>query len=188
MGVDTARSLNTDFNNNWSSHPINYGVLAKSPICQRVTNNITTAHILVPESEKEIEEFVLPADLLMSMPKLRRLKLWQMSASDTDVLSLLKSIGDRLVSINVMLYSLSLRYIMKLTFYQDFLINVLLKDGSILHQDQVEKPSKLPVLSCLRYIHLLDVGKELCSTDMLIELLQSPFLNKTHLMKRKSYD
>ena len=129
------------------------------------------------------------------MPKLRRLKLWQMSASDTDVLSLLESIGDSLVSINVMLYSLSLRYIMKtcpnlvnLTFYQDFLINVLLKDGSILHQDQVEKPIKLPVLNCLRYIHLLDVGKELCSTDMLITLLQPPCLNKIYLMNVKKYD
>ena len=191
--VDTARYLIIDFNNKCSSRPINYGVLAKSSICQRVINNITTAHILVPESEKEIEDFVLLADLLMSMPKLRRLKLWQMSASDTDVLSLLKSIRDRLVSIDVMLYSLNLRYIMKtcpnlvkMTFYQDFLINVLLKDGNILHQDQVEKPSKLPVLSCLRYTHLLNVGKELCSTDMLIALRQSPCLNKIHLMNVKS--
>ena len=75
VGVDTARSLIIDFNNKWSSHPINFDVLAKSPICQQIINNITTAQILVLESEKEIEEFVLLADLLMSMPKLRRLKL-----------------------------------------------------------------------------------------------------------------
>ena len=59
IGVDTARSLNIHFNNKCLSHHINYDVLAKSPIFQRVSNNITAAHISVPQSEEELKEFDL---------------------------------------------------------------------------------------------------------------------------------
>ena len=186
MGVDTARCLNIEFNNTFSSHPINYGVLAKSPIFQRVINNITTAKINVPKYEKELKDFNLLGDLLMSLPKLRSLQLnqWCTLGTYTHVLSLLESIGHRLVSVELYLYDLDLWDIMKtcpnlenLTFRHSYIMFGTEMD---IQRDQVETPSKLPVLNYIRYIDL-SLDKQLCSTEMLISLLQSPCLNQIEI-------
>ena len=182
VGVDTARSLNIDFNNKCLSHDINYGVLAKSQIFQRVSNNITAAHISVPQSEEELKEFDLLVDLLMSLPKLRSLRLWRWNTlgTYTHVLPLLESIGDRLVFLEVILHNLNLWDIMRTC---PNLVNLRFPHSFSVHLDQVEKPSKVPVLNYIRSIHLcLD---EQCSADMLIALLQSPCLNKIYLYNAK---
>ena len=186
MGVDTARSLNIEFDDIDSSHPINYGVLAKSPIFQRVINNITTAHINVPKYEKGLKEFDLVIDLLVSLPKLRSLQLnqWCTLGTYTHVLSLLESIGHRLVSAELYLYDLDLWDIMKtcpnlenLTFRHSYILFGIPMD---IQRDQVETPSPLPVLNYIRDIDL-SLDKKLCSAEMLIALLQSPCLNKIDL-------
>ena len=190
MGVDTARSLDTlDVpERSMGSPSIRYDILVRSPVFPRLINNITNVDIVIGEQEER--ECALIADVLMSMTKLRVLSLWGTSEARKHFLPVLESIGDQLQDLDLheISRSLSLHDVMRtcpqlvdlqLCHYQgdeSALENVL-----NMHDDQIEKPSKMPVLQCLTRVHIETMDKQICSADMLIALLQSPKLNSIHL-------
>ena len=181
MGEDTARCLNINYKTD-ISYFIRYDILVKSSIFHRFKNNITTAVIKVSTAEQEQQETLLCADALMLLPKLRRLKLTGVSEAHKRVLPLLESIGDRLVYLRLSGLSgnLSVQDIMRtcpnldeLELHYMCFKNDSLRNGSNTHQNQIESTSKLPVNNCLSKIILGNMNKEVCSSDMLIALLQS---------------
>ena len=190
MGVDTARSLDSLFvpERFEVSPSIRYDILVRSPVFQRLINNITKIDIVIGEQEER--ECALIADVLISMKKLRRLTLWGTSEARKHFLPVLESIRDQLqdLVLHEISRSLSLHDVMRTC---PRLVNLQLchsqEDESALenvfsiHDDQIEKPSKMPVLQCLTRVHIETMDKQICSADMLMALLQSPKLNNIHL-------
>ena len=186
MGVDTARYFNSLYSLNVCSRHIRFDLLAKSPAFQRFKNNIVTIDMDAPIAEEGQQESALLADVLMWLPNLKKLTLFDISEADHHVASLLETIGDRLEyltftnSLNLSVQDImrTCKNLVRLTI-SDFIneydppMNV-----SNIHQDQVEKPSKFPELKYLTEITLNFLEKDVCSADMLIALLQSPCLNK----------
>ena len=183
MDEDTTRHLK-----NLCAHyyPVRFDLLAKSPAFQRFKNNITTVDLDAPLAEEGQQEAASLADVLMWLPKLTNVTLWDISVEQHHVLSLLESIGDRLEYLRFYGLSgnLSIQDIMrtctnlvKLFIDQESPMNV-----SNRHQGQTEELSKLPVLKYLTQIHLHRINKDLCSTDMLIALLRSPNLKTIYLI------
>ena len=193
MGVDTARSLDSlvswiGLKQSKSLPSLRYEILSKSPVFQRLKNNI--ADVCITINEREQNESALVADILLSLTKLRSVKLWYISEASKHFLPLLESIGDRLQELSLYDISSSLcvddivRTCPKLAWlimghYQED--NLLPRNDINLHYDQIEKPIKQPVLNCLTLLCLKDIGEQMCSADMLIALLQSPNLNDIRL-------
>ena len=187
MGLDTARYLNRLYARHVDS-PIRFDLLAKSPAFQRFKNNITTVDLDAPLGEDEQQESASFADVLMWLPKLTNVTLCGISETRHHVSSLLDSIGDRLEYLHFTFISryLSIQDIMmkcgnlvQLTMSHTIgsLINI-----SNRHKDRVKEPNKLPALNYLTKIHLDCMNQEMYSADMLIALLQSPWLNQIYLM------
>ena len=197
MGADTARHLIVlcaMHNYNRSSggaSPIRFDSLAKSPAFQRIKNNITTVDIHVPIAEIEPQQSAL-AHVLMCLPKLKCLKLSSLFAGYHDnVIPFLESIGNRLeylycidLSANLSVYDVmrTCRNIVKLDLILEDIEAESLQKSNNLHHDQVEKLNNLPVLNYLTELKIGHLFKNLCSRDMLIALLQSPWLNKITLL------
>ena len=188
MGVDTARYLNSLYALNAHS-PIRFDLLAKSPAFQRFKNNITTVHLDAPLAEEGQQESASLTDVLMWLPNLNILTLCGISEARHHVSSLLESIGDRLEYLTLTnSFNLSLQDIMRtcknlvqLTMNRSLKENDPQINSSNRHQDQVEMPIKLSELNYLTQIDLESLDKDVCSADMLITLLQSPYLNKITL-------
>ena len=193
MGEDTLRYLNISYCDD-RSKSIRCDILAKSPIFYRFKHNITTAVIRGKRQSAKSgqQETASLADALMSLPKLNCLKLSGISEAHEHVLPLLDSIGDRLVLVELFDLSgyLSVQDIMRTCTnvvelelcYRHFK-NGTLKNGSnkLVQQNQIESTSKMPVLHCLTKVILGHMNKEICSSDMLIALLQSPNLENVLL-------
>ena len=191
MEADTARHL---FNlkarhkmRNSSVSLIRFDSLAKSPAFQRIKKSITTVDIHVPIAQEKLQESAL-TNVLMSLPKLKCLKLMSLLRGYNDnVIPFLESIGNRLeylscmdLSANLSVYDVmrTCRNIVKLDLILDDIEAESLQKSNNLHHDQVEKLSNLPVLNYLTELNMGDMFKELCSREMLITLLQSPWLNR----------
>ena len=188
MAEDTARYLNITYCVD-RLYSIRYDSLVKSPIFHRFNNNITTAVIEVSAFDRGRQETVSLGDALMSLPKLRRLMLSGISEAHKHLLPLLESIGDRLVLVELSGLSgnLSVLDIMRtcpnvveleLYYLYDSLGN---GSNKLVQHNQIKSTSKLPVLHCLTKVTLGNMNKEMCSSDMLIALMQSPNLNKINL-------
>ena len=195
MGVDTARSLNKIYSrhahnkSNGSCILIRYDILAKSPVFQRLNNNITAVDMEVPRGKHARRRFASLANVLMCLPNLKWLTLCNISEAGSQVLPMLESIGNRLKYLELfdLTGNLSVHDIMrtcmnlvKLKLCCN-LVNESLNNTNHLHQDQAEKLSKLPVLNYLTEINLNHLDKDVCSAKMLIALMQSPWLKKITL-------
>ena len=194
MGVDTARYVNTLYGRHFYGLPnhsfslLRYTDLDKSPGFQRIRNNITNIDIPLPAAEVGQIEPSIFANVLISMPKLRSISLCNIGDARRHVLPVLESIGHRLEYLDLHLDAsgnlsiqdimMTCRNLVKLNMYQPHMEYDDVLIGSSLHHDQVECTSKLPVLE---EINLNDLGKDVCSADGLIALLQSPNLNKISL-------
>ena len=189
MGVDTARCFNSLYALNVSYRPIRFDLLAKSPAFQRFKNNIATIDMDAPKSEEGQQKSALLADVLMWLPNLKNVTLFEISEADHHVSSLLETIGDRLESLtfinslnlNVQNIMRTCKNLVRLTISLVINENNPPMNVSNIHQDQVEKPSKFPELNYLTEIYFDVLEKDVCSADMLIALLQSPCLNKITL-------
>ena len=193
MGVDTARSLT--FLDSWiglkhvENFPsVHFHVLVKSPVFQRLINNITTVHITINEQKQN--ESAQVASVLLSLTKLRCLKLGKVPEASKHFLPVLESIGDRLQHLTLLTTSgsISVDDIMRTcSKLSDLKLYCCQEDdappgnGINLHYDQIGKPRKQPVLDYLTRLCLGNIGKQVCSADMLMTLLQSPNL-KTILL------
>ena len=185
MGVDTARSLyclsswidQEQFKNLPS---VRYEILSKSPVFQRLKNNITTACVTI--NEQEHNESALVADVLLSLSNLRSIQLGYISEASKHFLPVLESIGDRLQELSLYDSSSSLCVddIMRACPNIEWLTIVHRSANNAL-SSQIKKPSKLPVLSRLKLLCLKNISGQMCSVDMLIALLQSPNLNHIRL-------
>ena len=188
MDVDTARYFNSLYSLNADS-PIHFDLLAKSPAFQRFKNNITAVDIDAPIAEEGQQESALLADVLMWLPKLKHVTVFDISEARHHVSSLLESIGDRLECITFYdSFNVSLQDIMRtcknlvlLTMSCSFKENDPSMNVSNRPHDPVEMPIKLPELNYLTELKLVLLDKDVCSADMLIALLQSPYLNKITL-------
>ena len=191
MGVDTARNFNIVCARNVpeDSENTRFDKLTTSPAFQRFKNNVTTVNIGAPIAEKGQRESALLADILMWLPKLKRMTLGGVSDAH-DVISLLESFGDNLEFLNFFALSgnLSIQDIMrtcnnlvKLFIRHTLKENDQLKNETNKHQDQVGMPRSLPELNCLTEICLHHMNKDLCSADMLTALLQSSRLEQIEL-------
>ena len=138
------------------------------------------------------QEIASLADALMSLPKLNCLKLSGISEAHEHVFPLLDSIGDRLVLVELFDLSgyLSVQDIMRTCTnivelelcYRHFKNSTLKNDSNkLVQQNQIESTSKMLVLHCLTKVTLGHMNKEICSSDMLIALLQSPNLENVLL-------
>ena len=196
MGLDTARYLTRLYARNVYKVsrrcPINFDILAKSPAFRRLNNSITTVDFGPPTGKEGQERSALLADILMLLPKLKDLRLCGISEAHDHVSTLLESIGDRLEYVDFPCFSgnlsvqdiiMTCNNLVRLTMIHAHGLNDFLINGNITLQDQKEKPSKLPVLNYLKEIVLDGMDQELCNADMLIALLQSPCLNKIHIIK-----
>ena len=195
MGVDTARCLNNlyarhvyDVSKN-SLSPIRYDILAKSPVFQRFSENISKVYIAVPKHVEGYNESALLAEILMLLPKLQIIILSGVSEVHIHVLPLLESMGQRVRRLHLSYLSghLSVQDVMKtcknlehLTLHYSYNAPM---DHVNSHQDQVQKLNEKPVLPYLTEIYIYNMVEELCSAEMLIALLQSPWLNKITLDK-----
>ena len=193
MDVDTARSLYivdlfVDPKHFEHLSPVRFDSLAKSPVFQRLRNNITHVYIATDKGEQNRSAFI--ASVLMSLTKLRYLQLWGISETHKLFLPVFKSIGDRLqyLSLYNTFESISVQDItrtcpkltrLKLKRCQED--DASPRNGINLHSDQIEKPRKQPVLHCLTSIYLGKMGEQVCSADVLIALLLSPNLNHIRL-------
>ena len=189
MGVDTARYLNSlyahheyDHRDDTYSH-ICYNNLARSPILQRFNNNITTVDLDLPVNVDGQKEFKLLADILMSMPKLRSVTLGAIPEGHDHVLPLLESIGDHLEHLHLsgLCGNPSIEDIMRTCRKLVKLTLHYRRNNNNRLRDQIQKPSKLPVLNYLTEVNIEHMDKEMCSEEMFIALLQSPWLNKITL-------
>ena len=188
MGVDTARYLNSLYVGrvyNEQTHSFShmrYIILVKSPVFERFKTNITTVSINVEGQN----ESALITDVLISLPKLRSITLCgELEAHN--VLSILESVGDRVIDLRLFGSSrnLSIFDIMRTcpNLVELSLIRFdTLKNINNLSHDQVKSSSKIPVLNFLRKIYLRNLNRQVCSADMLTALLQSPYLNKITLL------
>ena len=191
MDVDTARAL--DRLNSWiiqqdKSLPLlRYDILTKSPVFQRLNNNINTVEILINKWEQKQSAPV--ANVLMSLTKLKNMTLWGISEARTHMLPVLEAIGDRLQFLNLhdKSRSLSLQDIMRtcpklveLTLFYNGVKN-LQENGIHINYDHTEMACMQPVLNYLTEIDIVNMDKQMCSADMLTALLQSPGLNIIHL-------
>ena len=194
MGADTARCLNTIyarhvFNiSNDSRIFIRYDILAKSPVFQRLNNNITVVDIEVPLGRQAHRRFASLADVLMCLPKLKWMTLCNISEVGGQVVSLMESIGNRLenlelfgISSNPSVHDImrTCRNVVEIKLCCNLCCEVVdesLNNSNNLHQDQAEELSKLPVLNYLTEISLTYLNKNVCSAKMLIALMQSPGL------------
>ena len=120
------------------------------------------------------------------------MKLSGISEAHEHVLPLLDTIGDRLVLVELFDLSgyLSVQDIMRTCTnvvelelcYRHFKNGALKNDSNkLVQQNQIESTSKMPVLHCLTKVILEHMNKEICSSDMLIALLQSPNLKNVLL-------
>ena len=189
MGVDTARSLSIldswiDSKQVENFPSVRFDILAKSPVFERLINNITTVFISINEREQNISALV--ADVLKSLRKLRSIKLFGILEASKHFLPVLESIGDRLqylvlhdtsesISVDDIMRTCSKLIYLKLYCCQKDAASP--ENGINLHNDQLEKPIKQPLLDCLTRICLGRMDKQACSADMLMTLLQSPNLN-----------
>ena len=196
MGVDTARHFKSLFArhaynmSNGSNILIRYDNLAKSPVFQRLRNNITAVDIASPLCRKTQRSSLLLAGVFKCLPKLKSVTLVKISNTDDQVLPLLESIGNRLEYLdlvglagNTSVHDImrTCRNVVKLKLCCDF-VDESLRYSNNLHQDEVEKPIMLPVLNYLTEIRLCGLNKDVCSAEMLITLLQSPWLIKVTLI------
>ena len=187
MGVDTARYLNSLYVGrvyNEQTHSFShmrYIILVKSPVFERFKTNITTVSIDVEGQN----ESALITDVLISLPKLRSITLYG-ELEAPNVLSLLESVGDRVVDLRLFGSSGNLRTfdIMRTcpNLIELGLTMSTLKNINNLSHEQVKWPSKIPVLNFLRKIYLRNLNRQVCSADMLTALLQSSCLNKIILL------
>ena len=162
-------------------------ILAKSPVFQRINNVITTVYIsLYAFTDEEQKESKSLAGPLMLLSKLRSAELNGISADH--VLPMLESVGDGLLyflhfglSTNLMISTImkTCRNLVQLSLRHD--PDDTLGNDNNLHQDQTEWSSQLPVLHCLAVLELCCTDKKVCSSDMLIALLQCPCLSRIHL-------
>ena len=187
MGVDTARYLNSlyvrrlYYDQTDSLSYTRYDILVKSPVFEWFKTNITTVSIDVEGQN----ESALITDVLISLPKLRSITLYG-ELEAPNVLSLLESVGDRVVDLRLFGSSGNLRTfdIMRTcpNLIELGLTMSTLKSINNPSHDQVKWPSKIPVLNFLRKIYLRNLNRQVCSADMLTALLQSPCLNKIILL------
>ena len=202
MGADTARYLSSLYARYKYMYeeakdlPVRYDILAKSPAFPRLRNNIITVNIeALPEKPSQVE-FI--ADILMRLPKLRSLTVKYGSFFESkethDVLPVLEAIGDRLkyLKLTYLLGSVSVQDVLTTcrNLVQLKLIQITKthdSPGNVTntHQDQMEKANKMPVLTHLTKVKLISLNKGVCSADMLIALLQSPWLNQVTLINIK---
>ena len=196
MDVDTARSLyclNSFMSQKYLKRspppppPVRYDILAKSPVYQRLNNSITNVDIQIDKREQK--QLTQLANVLMSLTNLRHIELWGISEDRKYILSVLESIGDRLQHLGLHNTSKgpSIHDIMrtcpklvKLTLYYDNETE-LQENGTNIYCDQLEMPSMLPVLNCLRHIIIENMDQQMCSDDMLTALLQSHCLSNIHV-------
>ena len=180
MGVDTARCINslTVFHFCYPSIHIyshlRYDILVKSPAFERLKTSITTVDIGVWTNVEGQNESALITDVLMPMSSLRSITLSGKPEAH-GVLSLLESVGDRVVDLGLdnLSGNLSIFDIMRTC---PNLVELTLsmstqKNVNNISHEQVKRPTKIPVLKCLDKIHLRDLNKQVCSVDMLTALL-----------------
>ena len=193
MDEDTARCFNSLYVSllgNGCSY-ICCDIMSKSPVFQRFRHNITTVYIREARNKDGQKESPLSADALMSLPNLEHITLCFISESDRRVLHLLESSGDcvkylrlEFISANLSVQNImsACRNLVKLSLvYRPFIGNSQRSGNK--HHDQVEWPSKLPVLHYLTELILYQANKSVCSAEILIALLQSPNLSKITLDK-----
>ena len=200
MGVDTARYLSSLYARHAyvilkkEFFPARYDILDNSPAFPRLLNNIIIVNMQVLPTELSQVEFI--ADILMRLPKLRSMTVKYGALNCTtqalNVLHMLEAIGDRLeyLKLTHLLGSVSVRDVMKTcrNLVQLKLIQITKTHDSPenvtnIHQDQMEKANKMPVLYHLTKVKLTSMNKGVCSADMLIALLQSPWLNQVTLIE-----
>ena len=188
MGVDTARSLHSLYARHVRHSHTRFGILDKSPVFQRLKNNITVVNIDTPTDEKGQNRSAL-ANILMSLPKLKSVALYSISEVRAEVLSWLEAIGDRVEYLKLEDFSVSVQDVMRtcsnlveLSILNCHKENYSQRNNSNRLQDPLENPSKLQVLHYLTEINLINMNKESCSATMLIALLQSHRVNKIHLV------
>ena len=190
MSVDTARSMSSLYARHVNHSPIRFSTLAKSPVFQRIKNNIATVNLDTTIDGKRQNRSAL-ANILMSLPKLRSVSLYGISEERDEVLPWLASIGNRVEYLKLDDFSvnLSVQDIMETCSnlvdlsitYRPTEIYSLENDNNR-NQDPLENPSKMHVLHYLTKINLINMNKETCSASMLVALLQSSWVNKIHLM------
>ena len=198
MGANTARCLSSLYSRDmsvWSEQfPVRYDILAKSPAFPRLRNNIITVNIEALPAKPSQVEFI--ADILKRLLKLRSLTVKYGSffgrKETHDLLPVLEAIGDRLkdLKLTYLLGSVSVQDVLKTC---RNLVQLKLKQitkthdspGNVsnIHQDQMKKTNKMPVLTHLTKVKLTSLNKGVCSADMLIALLQSPWLNQVTLIE-----
>ena len=183
MGEDTARSLNSLYAVSCNSL-LRYYLLAKSPAFQRFKNNITTVDINHSAGVGHHLSSVF-ADVSRLLPNLKNITC-EISEEHKHVLPLLESTGDRVKYLHLSILSGNLsvhdvmrtcRNLVELSLTSSFMT------GRNIHHDQGKWTSKLPVLNHLTKIQLRDLNKYVCSEEMLIALLQSPWLQNVFLFQ-----
>ena len=182
MGVDTARSMNTLYSMHFYAYflsysPLEYDILVKSPVFQRINKNITSIDLDVPEQKS-----ALLCNVLMLLPNLERIILKDISDPDEHLLPVLESIGDRLQQLRLCDISgnLSVHDIIRTCRNLVLLIlsrDVLRYDNYIDHD--LKEMSIVP--DYLREIQFTNVDAGMCRAGMLTALLQAPNLDKVHL-------
>ena len=191
MDMDVSRSLLSL--NSWTAlkqfkkfPPVRYDILAKSPIFQRLNNNIATVDMKIDKREQN-----KAANALMGQTKFRHLKFWCTTKFYMNMLPMFEAIGDYLqyiriedkfrcqIGVHDIMRTCPKLVELKLKRYHNKEDNELQENDQ--HHVQAEKLSKLPVLNCLTVIALTRIDKQMCSADMLIALLQSPCLTNIHI-------
>ena len=119
----------------------------------------------------------------MSMPKLRSVTLGAIPEGHDHVLPLLESIGDHLEQLHLsgLCGNPSIEDIMRTCRKLVKLTLHYRRNNSNRLRDRIQKPSKLPVLNYLTEVNIEHMDKEMCSKDMLMALLQSPWLKRIFL-------
>ena len=191
MGEDTARCMNSLYANPDSScnYLARYDILIRSPVFQRLKNNITKVYIELPFIVECQKDSKLLANVLKSLPNLRNVELHNISEVHKHMLPLLEFIGDHIEYLCLVKLSGSLsiqdimrtcRNLVKLALtYRHFEHNSQRHHNK--HHEQVEWPNRHPVLNYITKIVLRNLDKVLCSKEMLIALLQAPNLKNVFL-------
>ena len=168
--------------------PVRYDILAKSPIFQRLNNNIATVDMKIDKRDHNIA-----ASVLMGMTKFRHLNFWCTTKFYMNMLPMFESIGDYLqyirikdkfrcqVGVHDIIRTCPKLVELRLNRFHNKEDDELQDNDINQHHVQAEKLSKLPVLNCLTVIELIRMDKQVCSADMLIALLQSPCLTNIHI-------
>ena len=181
LGVDTALCLEQLFGTAslTCDHgvPIHDGVLRDSPVFPRLCN--VSSVMLMTNTQSEL----LLSDLLMSLPNLSGITLFEVSQSHMMLLPVLKSIGKRLKRLYLkdIVGNLSVGNVIETC---PNLVELCLyyKKNHISNSLEVVSSNDHHALCCLEDLGLSNLDEALCSENMLISLLRAPCLKHARLL------